>query len=205
MGKSQIVDRLYHKMSIFAKIRRMKKILLVFGLFFLIGLFNPNKALAGCSIGSTVRGCTLAGATIGCLNGGTLFCCDSQPSCDTLKAGGQPAGINNSKKEDPTVGCTNGINTAIGCIPVLNSDNGTAFAGFILRWGIGVGSGIAFLLIVYGGFMVMTSAGDPNRLKAGQELLTSAISGLILLIFSIFVLKFVGIDILGLGAWGFGK
>ena len=97
------------------------------------------------------------------------------------------------------------IDTAIGCIPVLSADNGTSFMGFILKWAVGVGGGIAFLLILYGGFMVMTSSGNPERLKAGQELLTSAISGLILLIFSIFILKFIGIDILGLCKFGFGK
>lgn len=72
-----------------------------------------------------------------------------------------------------------------------------------MRWAVGIGGGIAFLLIVYAGFMIMTSAGNPERLKAGQELLTSALSGLILLIFSVFVLRFIGIDILGLGAFGF--
>ncbi len=97
------------------------------------------------------------------------------------------------------------IYTAIGCVPVLNNDNGTSLMAFILRWAVGIGGGIAFLLIIYGGFMVMSSGGNPERLKAGQELLTSAISGLILLIFSVFILKFIGIDILGLGAFGFGK
>jgi len=97
------------------------------------------------------------------------------------------------------------IYTAIGCVPVLNNDNGASLIAFILRWAVGIGGGIAFLLILYGGFMVMSSAGNPERLKAGQELLTSAISGLILLIFSVFILKFIGLDILGLGAFGFGK
>ena len=69
---------------------------------------------------------------------------------------------------------------------------------------MGVGSGIAFMLSLYAGFMVMTSAGNPERLKAGQELLTSAIGGLILLIFSVFILKFIGIDILKLCNLGFG-
>ncbi len=77
--------------------------------------------------------------------------------------------------------------------------------GFLLKWAIGIGGGIAFLLILYAGFMIMTAAGNPERLKAGQELMTSAISGLVLLIFSIFVLKFIGLDILGLGQFGFGK
>lgn len=88
-----------------------------------------------------------------------------------------------------------GIDTAIGCIPVSDTNQ---FMGWILGWAVGVGGGIAFLLIVYASFMVMTSQGVPDRLKAGQELLTSAISGLIMLIFSVFILKFIGIDILGL-------
>lgn len=96
--------------------------------------------------------------------------------------------------------CTNGINTAIGCVPVLANDNGKSFANFLLKWGIGVGSGIAFLLILYSGFMIMTSTGNPERLKAGQELLTSAISGILLLIFSIFLLNLIGVNILGIFA-----
>lgn len=99
----------------------------------------------------------------------------------------------------------NGIQTAIGCVDALAKDNGVTFFGQILSWSVGIGGGIAFLLILYAGFMVTSSAGDPTRLKAGQELLTSAISGLILLIFSIFILKFIGVDILGLCKFGFGK
>lgn len=101
----------------------------------------------------------------------------------------------------PTAGCSDGesINTAIGCIPVGNTN---AFIGFILRWAIGVGGGIAFLLILYAGFMIMTSSGNPDRLKAGQELMTSAIAGIIMLIFSVFVLRVIGVDILKLPGFG---
>ncbi len=76
--------------------------------------------------------------------------------------------------------------------------------GFILKWAIGIGGGIAFLLIIYAGFMLMTSQGNPERLQAGKELMTSAISGLILLIFSIFILKVIGVDILGIPGFGTG-
>ncbi len=96
-----------------------------------------------------------------------------------------------------------GIETAIGCIPVLGSTN--EFLSSVLRWAVGVGSGIAFLLMLYAGFMIMTAAGNPERIKAGQELLTSAVAGLILLIFSVFILRFIGVDILGLDAFGFEK
>jgi hypothetical protein len=93
--------------------------------------------------------------------------------------------------------------TAIGCLNIVGSQE--ALLGSLLKWGVGVGGGIAFLLILYAGFMIMSSSGDPERLKAGQELLTSAISGLVLLIFSVFVLNFIGVDILGLGEFGFGR
>ena len=96
-----------------------------------------------------------------------------------------------------------GISTAIGCLPVLGSSN--EFLSSLLKWAVGVGSGIAFMLMLYAGFMIMTAQGNPDRLKAGQELLTSAIAGLILLVFSIFILNFIGIDILGLSKFGFGK
>ena len=118
----------------------------------------------------------------------------------SVTGGTNGAGVTDvSKCDDGTAG----IQTAIGCIHVLGSSE--EFLSDILRWAVGIGGGIAFLLIIYAGFMIMTASGDPERLKAGRELLTSAISGLILLVFSIFILRFIGIDILGLDKFGFGK
>lgn len=102
---------------------------------------------------------------------------------------------------DPTCEGGTGIETAIGCIRVLSGDQNT-YLGDILGWAVGVGGGIAFLLIVYAGFMIMSSAGSPDRLKAGQELMTSAISGIVLLVLSIFVLRVIGVDILKIPGFG---
>lgn len=88
-----------------------------------------------------------------------------------------------------------GVQTAIGCIPYGDT---SAFAGFFIGWGIGIGGGIAFLLTLYAGFMIMTSSGNPERLKAGQELLTSALAGLIMIVFSVFILRIIGVNILGI-------
>ena len=104
---------------------------------------------------------------------------------------------------------TNGINTAFGCIRLFDANiaatggaDMSVFLSWILTWAIGLGGGIAFLLIIWAGFMIMTSSGDPERLKAGQELLTSAIMGLIMLIFSLFILEFIGVDILAIPGFG---
>lgn len=95
-----------------------------------------------------------------------------------------------------------GIDTAIGCIPLVSGTsqdpNENLFLGFLLRWAIGIAGGIAFILIIYASFTIMSSSGEPTKLKAGQEMLTSAISGLILLIFSVFILRLIGISILNL-------
>jgi hypothetical protein len=89
----------------------------------------------------------------------------------------------------------NGIDTAIGCIPV---ETNIALVEFLLRWAVGIGGGVAFILLVVSGFMIMTASGNPEKLQAGKELMTSAIMGLIMLIFSVFLLKIIGVDILQL-------
>jgi hypothetical protein len=85
------------------------------------------------------------------------------------------------------------IDTAIGCIPVGDLN---ALATFILRWGAGIGGGVAFVLIIYATILIITSTGNPHKLQAGKELLSAAIAGLLLLIFSVFVLRLIGVDIL---------
>jgi hypothetical protein len=96
----------------------------------------------------------------------------------------------------PSVQCNNdtGIDTAIGCIP---RDSILNIAGFLVRWAIGIGGGIAFLLMLYAGYMMMTSSGQPRRLQAAKELFISAMAGLIMLVFSVFILRIIGFDILG--------
>ncbi len=205
------------------KLISMKKIILAFILSLAVIFSLAKDAKADC-INKGFFGCD-SSHTNSCGDGNT--CCFTAGECGQYPADpcsyacrvpGTPTCIacQNSKGKsipgsDRTSADIQGkcgdksIDTAIGCIPILNDDGGTALMGFLLKWAIGIGGGIAFLLILYAGFMIMTAAGNPERLKAGQELMTSAISGLVLLIFSIFVLKFIGLDILGLGQFGFGK
>jgi len=84
--------------------------------------------------------------------------------------------------------------TAFGCLP---TDSGT-FVTTLLGFGSGIAGGIAFLLIIVGGFQIVMSAGNPEKLNEGKELVTSAIVGLLFIIFSIFLLRFIGVDILAI-------
>jgi hypothetical protein len=102
--------------------------------------------------------------------------------------------------DDRTDQATSGrIATAIGCIPIMSTGE---FTGFLLRWGMGIAGGIALLLVVYAGFLVISSGGNPQKLTAGKELLTAALTGLLLLVFGAFILEFIGVDILGIPGFG---
>ena len=192
----------------------MKKIFIsIFVLLFLfIGLsfIDSTKAQSPPKCGYLNEPCcNFAGSSNSCKTGVGLTCKSGQCVSD----GTNPSppirpgtNTNNTTSGNSDLTCevngSTGVQTAIGCIPFSDQTN---FSATILRWAVGVGSGIAFALMLYAGFMTMTASGNPERIKAGQELMTSAIAGLILLVFSVFILKFIGIDILGLNAFGFGK
>lgn len=87
------------------------------------------------------------------------------------------------------------LQTAVGCVPVRNFSQLAVWLG---AWVVGIGGGIAFILILVGAFQIITSGGNPDQLKAGQQLLTAAISGLVFIIFSVFIFRLIGVDILRL-------
>jgi hypothetical protein len=89
-----------------------------------------------------------------------------------------------------------GIETALGCISTDVESGG--FVGSFLELAIGLGGGIALLLILYGTFIVTTSAGNPDKLKEGKEIISSAVSGLVFIILSIVLLNLIGVKILAI-------
>jgi len=92
---------------------------------------------------------------------------------------------------DPT--CDgNGISTAFGCIPYDPS----GFAAKFIQILFGIGGGIAFLLMVYGFILVATSSGDEKKLQGAKETITSAITGLLISIFALFLFRLIAINIL---------
>lgn len=86
-----------------------------------------------------------------------------------------------------------GINTAIGCVPIENTND---LLSYFVRWTVGIIGGIALLLIIFASYQIITSQGDKYKLQSGKDMLTAAITGLILAIFAIFVVQLFGQDIL---------
>lgn len=93
-----------------------------------------------------------------------------------------------------------GIQTAIGCIPT----NKEGFAQFFLGYLLGIGGLVAFFLILYAGFQILTSKGNPEKLEGAKQLLTAALAGAFFIIFSAVILQLLEVDVLG-GLLGFPR
>jgi hypothetical protein len=157
---------------------------------------EPPPPGSGCvTFGSFPGGCRGA-YPFRCTDGATYnWCCTNQSACEQI-APAPPA----PSPSGPGGGEGGSIRTAIGDIDPRNLQG---FIQQLLNLALGVAGGIAFLLMLFGAFQIMTSSGNPEKMKSGSELITSALTGLLFIIFSIFLLKFIGVDILQIP--GFGK
>lgn len=140
-----------------------------------------------------------------CINGNPSTLDYSNPSCVCIL---QPATtkilcdkyLASSKDYGSCVSCAEkGVWTSIGCIQNdLNSFIGETVFGF----GIGLAGGFSLLCIIYAAFMMQSSQGNPEKLKKAQEMITSCIMGLMLIIFSVFILRLIGVSILKIPGFG---
>lgn len=87
-----------------------------------------------------------------------------------------------------------GVWTGLGCIKITPA----GFVASMMGLGIGIAGGIAFLCILYAAILMQTSGGNPERIKKSREYLTACITGLILIIFSVLILRIIGVNILGI-------
>lgn len=84
------------------------------------------------------------------------------------------------------------INTALGCVPVKVDE----FVMWLLPNLFGIAGGISLVLMIYGFILMATSSGDPKAVQGAKETISSAFTGLIISIFSIFILRYVLVSVL---------
>jgi len=153
--------------------------------------------------GNTANTCTCSGSGVVTADN----CVDSKPYCNTRESvicictgdgtldtvGKNTSDLTESSSYDPFGNCSNNeIDTALGCIPTeMNS-----FVPWLMSWLFGVAGGIAFLLMVYGFILIATSSGDEKKVQGAKETITSAIVGLLVCIFAVFILKLIAVNIL---------
>ena len=88
--------------------------------------------------------------------------------------------------------------TVLGCLSTKPEN----FVKSVLSVVFGIAGGLAFMAVIAGSIIVLTSGGYPNRLQTGKDLIVSSIFGLLLIIFSVFLLRIVGFDILKIPGFG---
>lgn len=88
--------------------------------------------------------------------------------------------------------------TALGIIPTQP----TAFIAQILVIILSFAGGIAILLIINAGYHIMMSGGNPEKLQEAREGLTSALVGLLFIIFSVAILQFIAYSVLHIPGFG---
>jgi hypothetical protein len=94
-----------------------------------------------------------------------------------------------SGNDDPA---GDGVSTVFGCIPIQVKK----IIVWLLKYLIPPAGGIAFLIILIGVFTHMTSTGNPEKIAKGQQIITSAVMGLLFIIFGIFLLHLIGVQII---------
>lgn len=84
--------------------------------------------------------------------------------------------------------------TAIG---EINTDPNN-FAKSILALVLSLAGMILLALLILNGYKLMTSQGDPEKIKDAREGIIAAIAGVLLIIFSLSILRFITADIIGI-------
>ena len=195
-----------------AKIYLMKKVIFLSLIIFLLGFYLiPNKVFAENKCGDICTGSTdCQGADDGCgicvqdninqeFGGCEIYgACHCKKSDQSIHEGGSEVIVDYVKpitqKETSNTTVVNQNESFKDLTDKVNQ---------IIPYAIGIGGLIAFFLMIFGGLQIILSGGNPEKVKAGKEIITSAIAGLLLIIFSVFILRLIGVDLLNLP--GFNK
>ncbi len=103
------------------------------------------------------------------------------------------AQITPSPALDP--GC---IQTEIGCIDT----DVKRFAGQYYKYGLGIIGGFAVLMIIFGGYQILVSHGNPKILNDGKTIISYALAGLFLAIFGYLFVEVILVDVLHIPGFG---
>lgn len=85
-----------------------------------------------------------------------------------------------------------GFWTGIGCL----STNPLGAIAQLTFFGLGIASVFIFFQILIGAFTMLTSRGNPKGVQDAKERITNSVIALLLIIFSVTILQFIGVSVL---------
>ena len=84
------------------------------------------------------------------------------------------------------------VPTELGCIP----NDPIGFVAKFYAIGLGLIGGVALLFIIYGGYIILSSQGNPTSLNKGKSYIMYAIIGLLLAIFGFVFVQIIVVNVL---------
>ena len=84
------------------------------------------------------------------------------------------------------------IQTDFGCMP----NDPIGFVQKFYGYGLSFVGGLSLLTLIYGGYTILTSRGQPERLSNGKSYIVYSIVGLLLAIFGYVFIQVILVDIL---------
>jgi len=183
----------------------VRKLILFIG-FFLFFIYNFSFINA-----SSANACNGEG---GICDDVEIFCCDNLNlicARDVAEVGQcrnadnyGPGGIENVDPEPDLLAhpCTqigDGENTYFECdtgLGITISSNPRDFVKVLFGVILSISGMIALLLIIFSGYRLLVSRGNPEKITDAKDRLVSAIIGLLFVIFSLVILQIIGVDIL---------
>ena len=84
------------------------------------------------------------------------------------------------------------MNTDFGCIPM----DPVAFVQKFYGIGLGLIGGVAVLFIIYGGYLLLVSKGNPIGVEKGKQYIMYSIIGILFAVFGFVFVQLIAVDIL---------
>jgi len=152
---------------------------------------DPNSTYTSCNL-ECVPG-NLPGEGDPCDNGvcEPPLVCDVNGNCITPPS----SSATPLNRPNPQGDCETGeIDSALGCIPVERD----AFTIGFFKFLVGIGGGLALIVMLIGSVIFMTGGSNPEQVKKGKEIFLGALAGLLFIIFATILLQTVAGGIIGL-------
>lgn len=87
-----------------------------------------------------------------------------------------------------------GFQSSLGCLPMDKVER--FIAEGLLGIAISIAGAACMLGMIYGAIMYQLSMGDSTKIQKAKKIMTRFLSGLLVILFAIFILRFVGVDLL---------
>lgn len=165
--------------------------------------YNACCRTRGCDVPNTGGGGYITAPTITECERGKEYCLEGRGCNPSLDATSPPCYDENGDPIENIDGVCPNVKFGDASIPnlFLSTSAGT-FIGQVLGVLLSISGMVAVALIIMSGYQYMTSRGNPDAIQAAKDRLTSALVGLLFIIFSIVILTVIGVDILQIPGFG---